>query len=369
MKNISTVFMCVIAISGYGVAPALSHTEAGGVKSLEKRIEQLEDAVSRTVESQKWYERIRISGLLEIEAAYESVDAEDSTDGDAQSGDVDLATSELVFDAKIAPRVDGHVMIKYEEDEVFVDEGFVTLSGPERFAAHLIVGRQYIPFGYFDSHFITDPPTLSLGETNEGALVGGCRLGGGMIEISAGAFNGKSDKAGGDDLLSDYVGQLIVSPLEGVKFAASYTSNLAAADTFFEQVRGDPEDYVAAWSVFASVSLIDSFDLIAEYVSAAEDFNAGELYAAGDAQTRRPAAWNLELGYAVTDAWEIALRYAGSADGGTGAGEFLPETQYGAVINWDMNKNTSLALEYLHDDFEADVRTRDAVLAQLAITF
>jgi len=361
--------MCVIAINGYGVAPALSHTEAGGVKSLEKRIEQLEDAVSRTVESQRWYDRIRIGGLLEIEAAYISADGKDSTALDAQSGDVDLATVELAVDAKIAPRVDGHVLIKYEDDDVFVDEGFITLSGPDSLSAYLIAGRQYIPFGYFDSHFITDPPTLSLGETNEGALVGGCRLSGGMIEISAGVFNGKSHKAGGNDILSDYVARLTVVPLEGVRLSASYTSNLAAADTFFEQVQGDPEDYVAAWSVFAAVALKNGIDLSAEYVSAAEDFDAGELYAAGDSQIRQPAAWNLELGYAVTDACEIAMRYAGSADGGAGAGEFLPETQYGAVVNWDMNKNTSLALEYLHDDFEADVRTRDAVLAQLAITF
>jgi hypothetical protein len=369
LKKIFSLLGCVIAIGGYRAFPALAHTEAGGVKSLEKRIEQLEDAVTRTVENQRWYERIRISGLLEIEAVYESVDASDSIAGNARSGDVDLATVELALDARIAPRVDGHVLIKFEEDEVFVDEGFISLSGPESFSVYLIAGRQYLPFGYFDSHFISDPPTLSLGETNEGALVGGYRLAGGMIDISAGAFNGKSNKAGGDDSLSNYVGQLVLAPLEGIKLAASYTSNLAAADTFFEQVQGDPEDYVAAWSVFSSITLMSKFDISAEYVSATEDFGAGELYAAGDRQTRRPAAWNLELGYAATDACEIAMRYAGSVDGGAGAGEFLPKTQYGAVVNWDMNRNTSLALEYLHSDLEADVRTRDAVLAQLAITF
>ncbi|MBC2712742.1 MAG: LbtU family siderophore porin [Desulfosarcina sp.] len=145
--------------------------KAGGVKSLEKRIKQLEEAIDRDVEGDKWYDRIQISGLIEVEAAHEKIDYTDPATPDEKSDDVDLATVELVVDAKIVKHVDGHVLFKYEDDDVFVDEGFITLTGTEAFPAYLIAGRQYIPFGYFDSHFISDPTTLVLGETNEGAVV------------------------------------------------------------------------------------------------------------------------------------------------------------------------------------------------------
>jgi hypothetical protein len=75
------------------------------------------------------------------------------------------------------------------------------------FPVYLIAGRQYIPFGYFDSHFITDPATLILGETNEGALVGGYRFNGEMVDISLGAFNGRVKEIGKDDKISNFVGQ------------------------------------------------------------------------------------------------------------------------------------------------------------------
>lgn len=36
--------------------------------------------------------------------------------------------------------------------------------------------------GYFDSSFVIDPNTLTLGETKDGAVVAGCRFGGEMID-------------------------------------------------------------------------------------------------------------------------------------------------------------------------------------------
>jgi hypothetical protein len=132
--------------------------KAGGVKSLEKRIQQLEAAIGREVEGDKWYDRIQISGLIEVEAGYRDFqDKQRPGPPTTKESDVDLATVELAVDARIADHVDGHVLFKYEEDEIFVDEGFITLTGTEAFPAYLVAGRQYLPFGCFDSHFVTDP--------------------------------------------------------------------------------------------------------------------------------------------------------------------------------------------------------------------
>jgi hypothetical protein len=317
--------------------------------------------MGRTPESAKWYERIQVSGLIEVEAAYQENDPE------ADSGDVDLASTELVFDAKVATGVDGHVMIKYEDGDVFLDEGFITLSGGDAFPAYLIAGRQYIPFGNFDSHFVTDPNTLILGETTEGAVVAGYRLGGEMVDISAGVFNGRANEAGEDDTIDSFVAAVTVQPMESVLFGASYTSNLASSNALSEELttlNDEIDSLVGAWSAFASVEFLERYYLIAEYVAALDDFTAGEIYL-GDTRARQPSAWNLELGIALAEGLEVAARYGGSDDG---AG-FLPESQYGAVVNWGCFENTNLALEYLHDEYEDDVNEADTVTVQLAVEF
>jgi hypothetical protein len=343
-------------------------TKVGGVKSLEDRIEQLEDAIKRKPESDKWYDRLQFSGLIEVEASHGKTDFKDPAVEDEKTSDVDLATVELVVDAKIAAHVDGHVMFKYEDDDLFVDEGYIILVGTESFPAYLIAGRQYIPFGNFDTHFVTDPNTLILGETNEGAVVAGYRFGGEMVDVSVGAFNGNAKESGKDDTIDSFVGSIVVNPFENLMFGASYTSNLAGSDTF-NTVVVDPDNLdslVGGWSAFVSFKFLERFKLIGEYVGALDNFKAGEIYDAADTKERKPSAWNVELGVAIIDNLELAVRYDGSDDAGA---DFLPESQYGAVLNWSFFKNTNLALEYLHGEFEDDAQETDSFIAQLAIEF
>jgi len=368
------VLQCLILFCMAGFAMAQESVtkeqanKAGGVTSIEDRLKKLEESIGREVLGDKWYDRIQISGLIEVEAGYEKIDFEDPGEEDEKTSDVDLATVELAVDAKIVDHVEGHVLFKYEEDDVFVDEGFIALTGTEAFPAYLIAGRQYIPFGNFDSHFVTDPTTLVLGETNEGAVVAGYRFGGEMVDISLGAFNGSAQETGDDDMIDSYVASVAVNPMEGLMFGASYTSNLAGSDSFNEVV-DDPDNLdslVGGWSAFVSYEFLERFKIIGEYVGALDEFEAGEIYDAADGKRRQPAAWSVETGAAITENIEVAARYGGSDDGGA---DFLPETQYGAVVNWGIFENTNLALEYLHGEFEDDAQKTDSIIAQLAIEF
>ncbi len=354
------------------VAHSPTAQKAGGVKGLEKRIKHLEEMVRRQKEGQNWYDRIHISGLVEAEAGYNKTDYDDPATEDEKSADVDLTNVELVFDANVVDhpkgQVNGHVMVKYDDDDLYIDESYILLSGTKEFPFYLIAGRQYVPFGHFDSHFISDPQTLVLGETNEGAAVAGYRLNGSdTLDFSVGAFNGKAKEAGDDDTIDSLVASVKANPLADLSLGISYTSNLASADAFNEVVV-DPDNLdsmVAGWSAFVSYTVFDRCHLIAEYVAALDDFKAGELYDAADGKTRKPSAWNLELGFSVTDTVEIAVRYGGSDDGA----DFMPESEYGAVVNWTIVENTNLGLEYLHGEFEDDVQKTDSVTAQLAIQF
>ena len=378
MKKLILLLSCLILVcaNAYPVMaqdsissdPEEQSAKVGGVKSLEDRIERLEEAVNRQPESDKWYDRLQISGLIEVEASHGKTDFKDEAVGDEKTNDVDLATVELVVDAKIAEHVNGHVMFKYEDDDLFVDEGFITLAGSESFPAYLIAGRQYIPFGNFDTHFVTDPNTLVLGETNEGAVVAGYRFGCEMVDISVGAFNGNAKQSGKDEIIDSFVGSIVVNPIEKLMFGASYISNIAGSDTFNTAVV-DPDNLdslVGGWSAFVNFMFLDRFKLIGEYVGTLDNFKAGEIYDAADTKERKPSAWNVELGVTIIDNLELAVRYDGSDDGGA---DFLPESQYGAVLNWGFLKNTNLAFEYLHGEFEDDVQETDSFAVQLAIEF
>lgn len=380
MKAIGSLVVCLLLSMAVDTCPLAAQETAvaaadpvevldakpGGVKSLEQRVKHLEEMIGRPLEGQKWYDRIQISGLIEVEAGYQKIDFNDPAVEDEETGDVDLATVELGVDARIIDHVDGHVLFKYEDDDLFVDEGYITLSGGDALPAYLIAGRQYIPFGYFDSHFVTDPNTLILGETNEGAAVAGYRLGGEMIDLSVGAFNGKIDEAGDDNTIDSVVAAVVAKPLEELMVGVSYTSNLASADAFSEQVIGPVADLVGGFSAFVTVEWLERFKFIGEYLAALDEFEAGEIYDAADGKQRQPEAWNLELGMVLVDSLELAARYGGSNDGGA---DFLPESQYGAVLNWGFLENTNLALEYLHGEFEDDAQESDSVIAQLAVEF
>ena len=378
MRELSLLCSCLILVcaNAYPVMaqdsissdPSELSAKVGGVKSPEDRIKHLEDAIKRQPKSDKWYDRIQISGLVEVEASHGKTDFKDPASEDEKTSDVDLTTVELVVDAKIAAHVDGHVMFKYEEDDLFVDEVFITLAGSESFPAYLIAGRQYIPFGNFDRQFVTDPTTLILGETNEGAVIAGYRYGGEMVDISVGAFNGSAKESGKDEIIDSFVGSIVVNPIENLTFGASYTSNLAGSDTFNTAVV-DPDNLdslVGGWSAFLTFEFLERFKVIGEYVGALDSFKAGEIYDAADTKARKPSAWNVELGAAVIDNLGLAARYDGSDDGGA---DFLPESQYGAVLNWGFYKNTNLALEYLHGEFEDDAQKTDSFIVQLAIEF
>ncbi len=101
----------------------------------------------------------------------------------------------------------------------------------------------------------------------------------------------------------------------------------------------------------------------AEYLGATERFGAGELSFDGG-KPFKPVAWNVELAYAVTEDLELAVKCEGSED----LGDFHPEKQYGGAVIYSLFENTSLALEYLHGEFE-NGDEQGLITTQISIEF
>ena len=309
-------------------------------------------------------ENITLSGVIEVEAGY-AKNGEDSSD-------IVVATVEVGIDAQIAKHVSGHILFLYEEDDTpfNFDEAIISINGEDVVPLYLNAGQMYVPFGNFESHMISDPVTLELGETGESAVVAGFATN--WIDVSAGVYNGDIDETGKDNKIKSYIAGTVFTLPEntisgfGLSAGASYISNIGDSDSLQEDIEAGAvtvKDYVAGYSAFISISALDRFFFNAEYLTAADEFAAGELSFDGG-QKFKPSTWYAELAVGVIDDLEIAVRYEASND----TGDFLPEKRYGAAVTYGLFENTSLGLEYLSGKFKNNDET-DVVTAQLAIEF
>jgi hypothetical protein len=376
MKRVMVLALSLIVTSITFSAPVfgIGTAQEGDVKGLKERVEKLE----KRMEGDKgllgkWTDKITLSGAVEVEASYEDIDFDDPSAEDEDSSDITLATVELGVDVDIIKHVKGHVLFLWEEDDtepVDLDEGIIRIDGEDVVPLFVDAGKLYVPFGYFESHFISDPLTLELGETRETAVVAGFKNDWG--NLCAGAFNGDIDETGEDNHIESFVASGIFTLPEktvpGLGFMAgvSWISNIADSDNLQDEDGVDGasiKDYVGGLSAFISASLMDKFFLEAEYLGATEEFEAGELSFDGG-KAFEPKTWNIELACLITEDLEVGVRYEGSDDCGT----FLPERQYGGVITYGIFESTSLSLEYLHGEFENDDK-RNLLTAQFAIEF
>ncbi len=174
---------------------------------------------------------ISIGALLEVEATFGREHGE-------VFSDVTLATVELGIDAILSEWAEGHVLVLWEEDAtepVDLDEGFITLGDGGSCPYSLQIGKMYVPFGRFKSHFISDPLMLELPETRESAALVG--YDNEAFSVSVGVFNGAVDGTDDDDHAGDLVAALSVQPAENIEVGAYWVSDLGESDGLEELVR------------------------------------------------------------------------------------------------------------------------------------
>lgn len=99
-----------------------------------------------------------------------------------------------------------------------------------------------------------------------------------------------------------------------------------------------------------------------EFITATDEFRGGLL---GE-EALQPAAWNAEVAFCLAGSCdaELALRYEGSD-------EFpgFPEWQCGVAGSMRVAKDITVAVEFMHGEFDDDTEDRDVVTAQLAVEF
>lgn len=347
--------------------------DAGGehqhtVQSLAERLEKIEEAGEGP-------QKVRLSAAVEVQAGANRI--KDAAGVRTNSSDLVLAKAWLAADADLNKHVGSRLVLQYQEgvdsDHVVVDEALISLSGNETCPAYLDAGKLYVPFGNYASHFISDPVTLTLGETRDTAAVLGWDNE--VFGFSVTAYRGAAKEAGKSDHIDSYATSVTFTlpenrlPGFGLTGGVSWTSNLAASTTLqgMTVTPGEVSGYVGGISAWAGVTVADRFFLDLEYLGAASDFAVGDLDFITTVD-QRPVAWNIEAAMAVSEKLEIALRYEGSNEFRDLADDLFPERQYGAVVSYALFDSASLAVEYLNGEMEGGMRRAMGTL-QLAVAF
>lgn len=336
-----------------------------------------------------------VSGAVEIEM--NTGEAYDST---IKSSDITLATVELGFDAKINDNVSAHILMLHEDDSTespVIDEGVITISSgidpsaspghhrpgtPKRDTSsdsdmyfYLSAGRMYIPFGNFESHMISDPLTLELGETQEAAIQIGFAIDG--FHASVYAFNGEADKNKVDNDVVDDFGISISYSLKtgsvNLNLGVDYLNNMAETD-FIQGVISQVniiEEHTAGMALHAIIN-IDALTVIFEHVTALDDFNTLDLqFNTGKAN---PSASNIEVAYTMDIAGRemtLAVAHQSSSDID---GRALPETRHMISVSTTIADDVGFTVEYTNsNDYEisdgGSGESGGVLTAQLVVEF
>jgi hypothetical protein len=278
--------------------------------------------------------------------------------------DITLSTFQFTMEAKVNEWIGGRAVLLWEEDDtepIDLDEGIIMFGNPTVTPFSMEIGRMYLPFGVYESHFVSDPLTLELGEICQSAVAFGYTVD--KLKIKVGVFNGDVTEEG-DDSINEGFAAISLTPVDNLTVGSYWLSNIGDTDglreTVLEQIdAGVSYDRIGGAGAYLHTEVgAVAFDV--EYLAAVESFASGVLAVADI----KPQTWNAELAYTFSDKIEVAGKYEGSDDFPD-----MPENQWGLVGNYALMENTVLALEYMHGTYADDTGNRDMVTFQVALEF
>jgi len=192
----------------------------------------------------------------------------------------------------------------------------------------------------------------------------------GTFEISLTAANGDIDKSTAGDHVNDFGLRLDFHPVmpedSSLDIGLQYYSDIADTDG---DILGGAAPTRLAGGFGANIDrTAGPWSINAEYIGAAKSFDPADLDADGDGSGDKPAAWNFEIGFALSETQELAFRYEGSREFND-----FPKSRYGIVSNWDLGDGVGFGIEYMHGDmdrnFSGGDNKRDLLTTQLAVEF
>jgi hypothetical protein len=300
---------------------------------------------------------VTISGLLQVEARFnDGYDGKDASDFVVDELDIGI-------EARVHKFAKAKINLLYEEGEtpLEVDEAFLTL-GKKLSPFFLTVGQQYVPFGNFETHMISDSLTLEIGEARETALQVNAEYAG--FYGSLFAFNGSTQGNITEDKIDHYglnLGFANETKAFGYDVGLSYINDIGDSNGVTRaldaraRALGLANPNAAALADYEYVNAIGThvllnmgqFSFIGEYIGALGSFNVGHLNFNNQGAVLQ--AWNTELGYSLKMLGKkasLALGYQGTKEA---LALGLPKNRYLIGLSVGIYDQITFSFEYAHE--------------------
>ena len=293
------------------------------------------------------------------------------------ASDVTLATVEVAVGGDINKNTDLSIVLLHEEDsgvDAEIDSASVNFKSLPM-GSTFTAGRQYLPFGQFESNMISDPLTLELAETRESAFFLDVPVLSGGIGIAM--FQGDVATQLESNSHPDYM----VGLNQGIEFGAGslnisayYINSMAHSENIEGALltAGQTTRTVPGMGYAVSLALGNT-QLIGECVGAQKAFDAADLSFNGKGAT--PQTCHFEAGMSFAMAGKeatIAAGYQTSEQAFDALG--LPKSRALLSTSLAINPNTTLAFEWANDTDYAQVdggtgKQANTVTTQIAVSF
>lgn len=345
--------LLAIAVSGVSFT-ALADAEFE--RKVEERLAKLEQQKSAGSGSLLG-DKVVFAGLVEVAGSLGKDFNDDSY------SDLVVKTVELGISAAINDKVEADIILLYEEDETELDVDVATLSfdklvGP----VDLLLGKQYLPFGRFETALVNDTLILELTETNKTAALFGLEQDG--FYVGAYLFDGSVDR---ERNVENY-GVTASFGQDNFNVGFDYISALTESDNISDVVPGAAalESDEGAFSLSASLSA-EALTFIAEYMTAIDDI---EWVGGFEAQ---PSAFQLEVDFAAKVS-EQDYTFAFAIQETDDAGGWLPEQRLSLGASTEVYENVGLGVEYWRDTDYSEAKggtdeKSNNIVVQLAVEF
>lgn len=314
-----------------------------------------EDASAQQEEQAGW-EWLEIGGHLHLDSVFTRPEHEDGYTNIGVS-EIGLALAAAINDwttleaGFLYERTDlGERQSSYGADTAFLETATLGFALPDG-AWSLAVGRQFLPFGVFDTRMISEPLTLEVGETNEISWSLGWESG--ALQATVFGFNGDDglDSSGG---LAGYGGAVSYSAEReesAVALNLALTSDFGYADNVLSvladaAVGAQSAGRVAGLSAHGSWRY-GAVTIIGEYVGALETYASGEMQFAG--RGAKPASWMLEAAFDFVAGGMDATVAAGYQATREAVALELPARRLLAVASVALSEPVTLGVEWARD--------------------
>ncbi len=300
-----------------------------------------------------------VNGTLEAEYQI------NRSQGKTQKGGY-LSTAALGTTFKPNQKLEFNGSLLYEEDingvatQLRVDEAYGTWHALPKDKLDLMLGEKYLPFGSFDTKMISDPLTLTLGQTrNNKTLQANHKQG--NITTAAYLFKGAAPKLNGNGKHKQGYGASLRYEHATTQAGIDYLSNLGEAQALNTAHR------IPGVSLHVSQQ-IKQVTLSAEHLSAIKALQVGDLDNAGDGgltSKAKPSATHIEASVDLNKDRSLALAWNRTQQA---AALDLPKQAYGIAYQQPLLKKLNGGVELMQNKDYDKVKSKSLTL-QVAYEF